>query len=152
MDLEDEADQDVKRLIADSAPSSPHAAAKRELPSEDEETPPPPKSQRPPEVKRRRFFAQEVNDDEEQGDVLLTVKEKLSTLDKADGKVDKGKGRATEPEIVEILDDTDDDLDIVEAGPSTQKSMKAKPAYVARDGKDFKGQKYFGSKLVDRPV
>lgn len=150
MDTEDEADRDRKASPSTSEQPSPPAATKRELSSEDEETPAPPETERPPGVKRRRFFAQEVDDDEEREHEPYDVKEEQLKSANTNGKVDKGKGRAPEPEVVEILDDTDDDLDIIEAGPSTQKATKTRPTYVARDGKDFKGQKYFGSKSADR--
>lgn len=137
--------------LRQSSPATPEQAgsptvSKRELPAEDEETPPPP-AHPLPEVKRRRFFAQGVDDDDELSDNASVKVEELDTK-AVNGKLDKGKGRAATgtQEIVEILDDTDDDEEEIIAGPSTQKAAKSKLRHhEPRDGKDFKGQKYFGS-------
>lgn len=133
--------------------------AKRELSegedpekSEDEDATPPPPSDRPPEVKRRRFFAKESDDDLQEVEIAHVKDEKPNSTATNGSRAGKGKGKAADQhEVVEILDDSDDD-DIILAGPSTARpSNPVKKPYVARDGKDFKGQKYFGSKPCRSP-
>ncbi|KAK9897185.1 hypothetical protein P389DRAFT_209711 [Cystobasidium minutum MCA 4210] len=128
------------------------ATGKRELSAEvedvvDDDATPPPPVERPPEVKRRRFFAKSSDDELEEVDSPAVKKEESNGRALNGSKADKGKGKAPnqQPEVVEILDDSDDD-DIMLAEASTSRVPKAaKRPYVARNGKDFKGQKYFGT-------
>jgi hypothetical protein len=120
---------------------------------DDDATPPP--TERPPQVKRRKFFATNGDSDNDNADVSIAVKPEVPT---ASLKVDKGKGRAVDQsEVFEILDDTDPEDGAPAAGPSKRPSsakLQARP-HVARDGKDFQGEKYFGSELhisASRPI
>lgn len=158
VDEQEKAEEPSSPQLEEEVDSS--TPAKRELSegedpekSEDEDATPPPPSERPPEVKRRRFFAKESDDDLQEVDIAQVKDEKLNGNAATNGsRADKGKGKAADHhEVVEILDDSDDD-DIILAGPSTARPSKAvKKPYVARDGKDFKGQKYFGSKPCRSP-
>ena len=147
MNVDDDPSSDGRVTSTLAVEAESPTTAKRELSEENEEdaTPPPP-TERPPEVKRRRFFGNNSEDDHKS-----SASDDVKTEDDGglavDGKVDKGKGRAaTGPEVVEILDDSEDDDEIIEAGPSSERNMNVTPKdRVARNGKDFKDQKYFGS-------
>lgn len=125
---------------------------------DDEENTPPP----PPQPKRKKFFTknEDIDRDAESSsgnkkDRLLSGRAKVEEHDEG-GKVER-KARASS--VVEILDDSDDDeaedIKMHDAGPAGPSSSRyrtpepEKPREI-RNGKDFKGEKYFGSEWQAR--
>jgi hypothetical protein len=120
---------------------------------DDDATPRP--TERPPQVKRRKFFAEDGDSDNDNSEVSVAVKLEVPI---ASLKVDKGKGRAVDhPRSLRFLtiqiQRMAHQLPVHPKRPSSAK-LQARP-HVARDGKDFKGEKYFGTELhllASRPI
>lgn len=89
----------------------------------------------PPPPKRKKFFAK----DDDESDDVTAIEVKDEVIQDAPKAAKKNKA----PVVVDLLDDDSD----IENGPVASTSKKAakppKPR-IPKNGKDFKGERYFG--------
>ena len=99
----------------------------------------------PPQPKRKRFFAKDENEET----IEHEIREELVASTSVNGNDTLQKPKGREASIVEIVDDSDEDTNVLPIA-STSKAPKSqdrtpKPR-VPRNGKEFKDERYFGSK------